>query len=117
MGTVLHAAEFAAVRAKGAATFAELGVAPICLAPGEEDDGHSHTLVEEVVVVRSGEGRIQIERETFDLFPGSVAVVPPGRFHALCNTGSVNFEGVAVFNSKVDREAVVLKSREEHFGT
>ena len=80
-------------------------------------DGHSHTLVEEVVVVRSGKGRIQIERETFDLFPGSVAVVPPGRFHALCNTGSVNFEGVAVFNSKVDREAVVLKSREEHFGT
>ncbi len=116
MGTVLDVADFAAARAVRSATLEELGVAPICMAPGEEDAGHSHTLVEEVVVVQRGEGRIQIENETFDLCAGSVAVVPAGQFHAMCNPGKENFEAVAIFNSNVDRAAVVLKTREEHFG-
>ena len=116
MGTVLDVADFAAARAVRSATLEQLGVAPICMAPGEEDAGHSHTLVEEVVVVQRGEGRIQIENETFDLCAGSVAVVPAGQFHAMCNPGKENFEAVAIFNSNVDRAAVVLKTREEHFG-
>ena len=115
MGTVLNRIDFAAARAVRSAKLEELGVAPISMAPGEADAGHSHTLVEEVVVVQSGEGQIQIENESFDLCAGSVAVVPAGQFHALCNTGDVNLEAVAIFNSNVDREAVVLKTREEHF--
>ncbi len=115
MGTVLTPSDFAAARAVHSASLTELGVAPICLAPGQEDPGHSHTLVEEVVIVRSGEGRIQIEDETHDLCAGAVAVVPAGQFHALCNTGTTEFEAVAIFNANVDRKAVVLKSREEHF--
>ena len=116
MGTVLTPADFAAARAVRSASLTELGVAPICMAPGQEDPGHSHTLVEEVVIVQSGEGRIQIEDDTYDLCAGSVAVVPAGQFHALCNTGKEEFEAVAIFNANVDRKAVVLKSREEHFG-
>ena len=116
MGAVLNAADFAAARAVRSATLQELGVAPICMAPGAEDPGHSHTLVEEVVIVHRGEGRIQIENETYDLCAGSVAVVPAGQFHAMCNTGKQNFEAVAIFNSNVDRDAVVLKTKEEHFG-
>ena len=117
MGTVLTATDFAAARAVRSATLKELGVAPICMAPGEEDAGHSHTVVEEIVIVQKGEGRIQIENETYDLCAGSVAVVPAGQFHALCNAGKENFEAVAIFNANVDRDAVVLKTREEHFGT
>jgi len=90
-------------------------VAPVCMAPGESNAGHSHTLVEEVLVVHRGKGQIQIEDEVFDLCKGSVAVVPAGQFHALCNTGKKNLEGVILFNSNIDRKAVVLKSREEHF--
>ena len=116
MGAVLNATDFAAARAVRSATLQELGVAPICMAPGAEDPGHSHTLVEEVVIVHRGEGRIQIENETYDLCAGSVAVVPAGQFHAMCNTGKQNFEAVAIFNSNVDRDAVVLKTKEEHFG-
>ena len=116
MGTVLNSAEFAAARAVRSTKLEELGVVPIRMAPGEEDAGHSHTLVEKVVVVQGGKGCIQIESETFELCAGSVAVVPAGQFHALCNTGKVNFEAVAIFNSNVDRKAVVLKTREEHFG-
>ena len=116
MGTVLNADDFAGARAVRSATLKELGVAPICMAPGEEDAGHSHTVVEEIVIVQKGEGRIQIENETYDLCPGSVAVVPAGQFHAMCNPGKENFEAVAIFNANVDRDAVVLKTREQHFG-
>ena len=117
MGAVLNPTDFAAARAVRSATLKELGVAPICLAPGQEDPGHSHTVVEEIVIVQKGEGRIQIEDDTYDLCAGSVAVVPAGQFHALCNAGTEDFEAVAVFNANVDRDAVVLKTREEHFGT
>ncbi|MCY3810929.1 MAG: cupin domain-containing protein [Gammaproteobacteria bacterium] len=115
MGTVLNPSDFAAARAVRSATLKELGVAPICLAPGQEDPGHSHTVVEEVVIVQKGEGRIQIENDTYDLCAGSVAVVPAGQFHAMCNVGTGDFEAVAIFNANVDRDAVVLKTREEHF--
>jgi len=115
MGTVLDLADFAPSRVVRSTRLEEMGVVPIRMAPGEDDGGHSHTLVEEIVVVQSGEGRIQIDNETFDLRPGSVAVVSAGQFHCLYNTGEVDLEGVAVFNSNVDREAVVLKTREEHF--
>ena len=111
MGTVLTPSDFAAARAVRSASLTELGVAPICMAPGQEDPGHSHTLVEEVVIVQSGEGRIQIENETHDLCAGAVAVVPAGQFHALCNTGTAEFEAVAIYNANVDRKAVVLKNR------
>lgn len=117
MGAVLKPTDFAAARAVRSATLKELGVAPICLRPGQEDPGHSHTVVEEVVIVQKGEGRIQIEDDTYDLCPGSVAVVPAGQFHAMGNAGTEDFEAVAIFNANVDRDAVVLKTREEHFGT
>jgi len=116
MGNVLTANDFAGARAVRSARLKELGVAPICMAPGEEDAGHSHTVVEEIVIAQKGEGRIQIENETYDLSPGSVAVVPAGQFHAMCNPGKENFEAVAIFNANVDRDAVVLKTREQHFG-
>ena len=116
MGQVLNANDFAAAQAVKAAKLSELGFAPICMAPAQEDEGHSHTLVEEIVIVQSGEGKIQIENDTYDLCAGSVAIVPAGQFHALCNTGKGNFEAVTIFNSNVKRDQVVLKSREEHFG-
>ena len=61
MGQVLNASDFAAAQAIRAAKLNELGFAPICMAPAEENEGHSHTLVEEIVIVQSGEGKIQIE--------------------------------------------------------
>ena len=115
MEHVPNPADFAGARAVRSATLKELGIAPICMAPGAEDAGHSHTLVEEIVVVQKGIGKIQIDNEVLDLVPGSVAVVPSGRFHALCNTGSENLEALAIFNSNVDRKKVVLLDRKAHF--
>ena len=115
MEQVLNSADFAAARAVSSAKLDELGFAPQCMAPGDANPGHSHTLVEEIVIVQKGEGQIQIENETFDLCAGSVAIIPAGRFHSVCNTGSENLETVTIFNSNIDRDKVVLKSRKEHF--
>lgn len=115
MEQVLNPSDFAAARAVRSAKLKELGVVPVCMGPGVENAGHSHTLVEEVLIVHKGVGKIQIENRTFDLGPGSVAVVPAGRFHAVCNTGSEDLEGVTIFNANVNRKKVVLKSRKQHF--
>ena len=115
MEQVLSPSDFASARAVRSARLKELGVVPVCMEPGAENPGHSHTLVEEVLIVRKGVGKIQIENKTFDLGPGSVAVVPAGRFHAVCNTGSENLEGVTIFNSNVNPKKVALKSRKRHF--
>ncbi len=93
----------------------ELGIVASCLPPGKTGVEHSHTLVEETTIVRSGSGFIQIESEFFDLRPGSVAVIPAGEFHAITNNGGEPLEMVTVFNANVDRSAVVLKNRQEHF--
>ena len=116
MEQVLNTADFAAARAVSSAKLKELGFAPVCMEPGAENPGHSHTLVEEILIVQKGTGKIQIENDTFDLCAGSVAIVPAGRFHSVCNTGSENLEGFTVFNSNFDRKKVVLKSRKQHFG-
>lgn len=115
MQTVLNSTDFEAARAVRSAKLNELGFVAVCMAPGEANDGHSHTIVEEMLIVQKGHGQIQIENDTFDLCPGSVAIVPAGKFHAVCNTGSENLEAVTVFNSNFDRKKVVLKSRDEHF--
>jgi len=115
MQPVLNPQDFEGARAVSSAKLKELGFAPVCMAPGESNPGHSHTIVEEILVVQSGQGQIQIENKIYDLCAGSVAVVPAGKFHALCNTGKENFEGMTIFNSNFDRKQVVLKSREEHF--
>ncbi|XOV83370.1 MAG: cupin domain-containing protein [bacterium] len=115
MQTVLNTSDFEAARAVRSAKLKELGFVQVCMAPGEANKGHSHTIVEEMLIVQKGHGQIQIENDVFDLCPGSVAIVPAGKFHAVCNTGSENLEAVTVFNSNFDRKKVVLKSREEHF--
>lgn len=116
MASVLNSKDFAAARKVKAATLTELGVVPICVAPGEEVFGHSHTMIEEVVIVHKGKGKIQIENEMSELRAGSVAVIPAGQFHALCNTGKQNLEATVVYNSNVNRDQVKLKNRDQHFG-
>ena len=84
------------------------------MATGDANDGHSHPLVAELLVVHKSTGQIQIEDEVFELCPGSVAIVPAGKFHAVCNTGNENLEGITIFDANFDRKQVVLKNRKEH---
>jgi quercetin dioxygenase-like cupin family protein len=93
----------------------QLGVAPVCLAPGQLSEGHSHAGVEEINIFRSGSGQIQIENDVIEVCGGAVAVIPAGCFHEVRNTGTENLEYVAVFDADIYRPDVVLKSKEAHF--
>ena len=116
MGAVLTGNDFEVARKMKAAALTELGVVAICVAPGDEAFGHSHSLIEEVVIVHKGKGKIQIEDETCKVRAGSIAVIPAGQFHALRNTGKKNLEATVVYNSNVNREQVTFKNRDQHFG-
>jgi quercetin dioxygenase-like cupin family protein len=115
MGTVLNTADLTAIRTAKSADLGELGVAPICVAPGAEALSHSHTLIEEVIIVHKGKGKLQIEDQVFKVCAGSIAVIPAGQFHSICNVGRKNLEATAIFNSNVDRSQVDFKTRKQHF--
>jgi mannose-6-phosphate isomerase-like protein (cupin superfamily) len=116
MGRVLSKVDFAGARKVKSINLFELGVAPVCLEPGGEAFNHSHSQIEEVVIIHKGKGKIQIEKKTFDVCAGSVAVIPAGQFHALCNTGRKKLKATVVYNSNVNRERVQFKTRDQHFG-
>lgn len=117
MGQVYHGFEGVEEEVLPGTNLAELGVVPLCVAPGVTCVEHSHDLVEEVMIVKAGQGEVEIEDQCHQVCAGSVAVVAAGEFHAIRNTGDDNLEMVVVFNSGVDLSAVKLKTREEHFGT
>jgi mannose-6-phosphate isomerase-like protein (cupin superfamily)/rubrerythrin len=94
----------------------QVGIAPGCIEPGGTAAGHSHTLVEEINIFKSGSGQMQIENETFDVCEGSVAVVKAGQFHETFNTGDENLEYIVVFNTNVDTADIDFKDRHQHFG-
>jgi len=95
----------------------QVGIASGCIEPGGKANGHSHTLVEELNIFKSGSGRIQIEDKSYDVCEGSVAVIKPGEFHEISNNGDVNLEYVAVFNSDVEADKIDFKKRAEHFAS
>lgn len=115
MSTVLTRRDLEAAQRVKAATLSELGVVSVCVAPGDEIFGHSHTLIDEVVIVHKGKGCIQIDDQTSDVCKGSVATIPAGKFHVLCNTGKKNLEATVVYNTNVERDKVDFKDREQHF--
>ena len=92
-----------------------LGISAICIPPGESAFSHSHAGIEELSIVKSGTGTFEIEDRIYDICAGSVALVKPGEFHEIRNTGDENLEFTVVFTSDVDPKTVRLVSREEHF--
>lgn len=57
--------------------------------PGEIVGEHNHTDLDEVFIVQSGEGQIEIAGQSFKLEPGTCAVVEAGEMHCLKNTGKI----------------------------
>lgn len=115
MGKVFHEFEGCNEQFVSEGNLNELGAVPLCVAPGVSCVEHSHVGVEEVLIVRSGRGRVEIENDWFDVCEGSVALVRSGEFHAIHNTGTENLEVFAVVNANVDFDTIVVKSRAQHF--
>jgi len=64
-----------------------LSVAEARVAPGGSTRRHRHRTAEEVYLVISGEGRMELGDARFGLAPGDAVAIPPGTSHCLHNPG------------------------------
>ena len=58
-------------------------LAEATLAPGAGTQRHHHARTEEIYVVLSGSGRMEIEGEVRDVAPGDAILIPPGARHEI----------------------------------
>jgi len=73
------------------------------LNPGMNTRGHSHDSQEEVYFFNEGIGEMQVGEEKFKVEPGSIVLIPAGKFHRVFNeSGKSNLSFVCVFE-KYDR--------------
>jgi mannose-6-phosphate isomerase-like protein (cupin superfamily) len=56
------------------------------LAPGRKLLGHVDPM-EEIYVIQTGRGRMQVGEEMSDVKPGDAIHIPAGKYHELTNTG------------------------------
>lgn len=59
---------------------------------GETTLRHRHLCSEEVYLIRSGEGEMQLAGESFSVVVGDAVVIPAGTPHAICNRGLTPLE-------------------------
>ena len=53
--------------------------------PGDELSGHVDPM-EEIYIIQTGEGKMRVDDEVVDVFPGDAIHLPIGSYHALTNT-------------------------------
>jgi len=56
------------------------------LAPGKKLIGHVDPM-EEIYIIQSGRGLMQVDEETHEVKPGDATHIPMGHFHELSNIG------------------------------
>jgi quercetin dioxygenase-like cupin family protein len=69
---------------------------------------HLHPEDEELILVLSGQGLLEVDGENEALDAGDTVVLPPGVWHGFVNTGDFTLHTLAVFSSA--RPAVVYAS-------
>jgi len=75
-----------------------LTVSKTYLYPMKATLGHSHYDADEVYTFLDGKGVLQIDNEDHVVFPGSVYLIPRGKFHKVINVSKTNLVFVSVFN-------------------
>jgi len=75
-----------------------LVVSSTTLHPGMSTRGHSHPGKEEVYMIMSGKGRMQLDDNEFDISGGEMVLIEDGVFHRVHNTGDIDLYMVCVFD-------------------
>jgi mannose-6-phosphate isomerase-like protein (cupin superfamily) len=70
------------------------------LNPGKSTSGHKHEGQEEVYHFVRGTGRMELNDEHFDVYPGDYVLIKDGVFHRVHNTGLENLYFICVFEGK-----------------
>ncbi len=77
-----------------------LVVSSTTLYAGQSTGGHKHEGQEEVYQFVWGEGKMQLDDDTFDVKSGDIVLVKDGVFHRVFNTGKQPMYFVCVFEGK-----------------
>ena len=75
-----------------------LVVSSTTLHPGKSTRGHSHRGKEEVYMIMSGTGRMQLDDKEFDIAGGEMVLIEDGAFHRVHNTGEIDLYMVCIFD-------------------
>ena len=75
-----------------------LVVSSTTLHPGKSTRGHSHPGKEEVYMIMSGTGRMQLDDNEFDISGGEMVLIEDGVFHRVHNTGDIDLYMVCIFD-------------------
>lgn len=66
------------------------GIARLTVPPGETNQIHNHPKEEQLYIVLSGSGEIQVGDEKTEVKPGDVIYLPPNITHGFFNTGKTD---------------------------
>ncbi len=70
------------------------------LKPNKSTSGHKHEGQEEVYFFIRGTGRMELDSDQFDVYPGDTVLIKDGVFHRVHNTGTEHLYFICVFDGK-----------------
>ena len=77
-----------------------LVVSSTTLHPGKSTRGHSHSGQEEVYMIISGSGSMELDDKKIDVQVGEMVLIEDGVFHRVHNTGNVDLYMVCIFDGE-----------------
>jgi len=66
---------------------------------GQETTGHSHDNIEEIYFFQSGEGRMIVGNNDYQIVSGDIILIPDGDFHKVFNLGTDDLIFICVFQT------------------
>ena len=75
-----------------------LTVSSTLLHPGKSTNGHKHPGKEEVYMIISGNGRMELDDKEIQVQGGEMVLIEDGVFHRVHNTGDVDLYMVCIFD-------------------
>jgi mannose-6-phosphate isomerase-like protein (cupin superfamily) len=81
-------------------TLKNLVLSQTVLHVGQSTRGHTHPGQEEVYFFVSGSGKMEVGDQQFEVWSGSVILIPDGAFHRVHNLGPIDLTFNCVFDGK-----------------
>jgi len=75
-------------------------VSSTTLHPGKSTRGHSHSGQEEVYMIISGSGSMELDNKKIDIQGGEMVLIEDGVFHRVHNIGNVDLYMVCIFDGE-----------------
>ena len=77
-----------------------LVISSTTLHPGKSTRGHSHSGQEEVYMIISGSGTMELDDNKIDIQGGEMILIEDGVFHRVHNTGEIDLYMVCIFDGE-----------------